>query len=262
MEILQQIIAHKKKEVAENKSLFPLELLKRSTHYNAPSISLKEYIQRADKNGIIAEFKRKSPSKPSINLYADPEKISISYMQAGASALSVLTDEHFFGGSNNDLTTARNFNLCPILRKDFIIDAYQIHESKSIGADAILLIAEVLTKDKIIEFTKLAHKLNLEVLLELHHEEELEKTIEEVDLIGINNRNLKTFKVDFETSLRLLKKLPSKPLKISESGIQSPEDYAYLRKSGFDGGLIGERFMKESNPGAVCKQFSNIILNS
>lgn len=255
MNILDQIIIDKKLEVEEKKLLFPLELLKRSKHYNAPTCSLKEYILNPNKNGIIAEFKRKSPSKKDINLYANPEEVTISYMQAGASALSVLTDSKFFGGSNKDLEIAREYNLCPILRKDFIIDAYQIHESKSIGADAILLISEVLSKDEIIEFTKIAHSLNLEVLLELHSDEELDKTNTAVDLIGVNNRNLKTFKTDFERSIQLLNLLPADKTKISESGINTPEEYQHLLENGFHGALIGETFMKDSNPGLACSTF-------
>ena len=195
MDILEKIIANKRQEVAERKSLIPEKLLERSIFYETTPLSLKKYLLRADKSGIIAEIKRKSPSKGVINPYVSVERTSIGYMQSGASALSVLTDKEFFGGSNEDLTTARKFNFCPILRKDFIIDEYQVVEAKSIGADAILLIAAVLEKDELKRLGKKAHELGLEVLLEVHNEEELSAINEHVDVLGVNNRNLKTFEV-------------------------------------------------------------------
>ena len=176
-------------------------------------------------------------------------------MQAGASALSVLTDSNFFGGEISDLITARKFNYCPILRKDFIISEYQIIEAKSIGADAILLIASVLTKQEIKSFTKAAHQLGLEVLLEVHTQEELDKYIPEISLVGINNRNLKTFEVNFENSIELSKQLPENTVKIAESGIHNFKNIIELKKHGFDGFLIGENFMKTSNPGLSCQEF-------
>src|SRR6187431_736395 len=196
MNILDQIIEHKRKEVAERKSLYPVKLLEQSIYFSTQPVSMTKYIQREDKTGIIAEFKRKSPSKGIINAHASVERTSIGYMQAGASALSVLTDKQFFGGSNEDLTVARKFNFCPIIRKDFTIDEYQIIEAKSIGADAILLIAAVLDSKEIKQFTTFAHSLKMEVLLEVHNEEELKNNLEAgADLIGVNNRNLKTFEV-------------------------------------------------------------------
>src|SRR5438874_1033438 len=159
MNILEEIVAHKAKEVQERKELYPVKLLERSIHFNSPTVSLKNYLQRKDKVGVIAEIKRRSPSKGTINKYVDIEKVSIGYMQAGASGLSVLTDEKYFGGKNEDLTKARKFNYCPILRKDFTIDEYQVTEAKSIGADAVLLIAAVLSKEKIKELAILAHQL-------------------------------------------------------------------------------------------------------
>ena len=176
-------------------------------------------------------------------------------MQAGASALSVLTDTHFFGGNNEDLTTARKYNFCPILRKDFVISEYQIIEAKSIGADAILLIASVLSKQEIKQFTDLAHQLGLEVLLEIHSKEEVEKYIPEIRLVGINNRNLKTFEVDFENAIELVNTLPQNVVKIAESGISSFKDIIHLKKHGFDGFLIGENFMKTVNPEITCQKF-------
>jgi indole-3-glycerol phosphate synthase len=259
MTILDEIIAYKRKEVAERAATHPIKLLEQSLYYNSECVSLKKYILRKDKSGIIAEFKRKSPSKGIINAYADVEKVTIGYMQAGASALSVLTDNHFFGGKNNDLTIARKYNFCPILRKDFTISEYQIIEAKSIGADAILLIASVLTKDEIKQFTTLAHQLGLEVLLEVHTQEELDKYIPKISLVGINNRNLNTFEVDFENSIRLANQLPTNTVKIAESGISNPHRIAELKSHGFDGFLIGENFMKTAEPEVAAKKFIDNI---
>lgn len=259
MTILDEIIAYKKKEVAEKAATHPIQLLEKSLYYSSDCLSLANYIQRADKSGIIAEFKRKSPSKGMINEYANVEKVSIGYMQAGASALSVLTDNHFFGGKNEDLITARKFNFCPILRKDFTVSEYQIIEAKSIGADAILLIAAVLTKEQIKQFTAIAHQLGLEVLLEVHTEEELEKYIPEIKLVGINNRDLKTFNVDFENSIRLAQQLPAATVKIAESGISDSKNIIELKQHGFEGFLIGENFMKTAVPEYACKKFIDQI---
>ena len=168
--ILDQIVAHKREEVAKRKEIYPVKLLEQSIYFNTPTVSLSKYLRRPDKLGIIAEFKRRSPSKGDINPYASVEEVSIGYMQAGASALSVLTDTHFFGGKNEDLTEARKFNYCPILRKDFVIDEYQIIEARSIGADAILLIAACLEKAEIKSLAALAQSLGLEVLIEIHNE--------------------------------------------------------------------------------------------
>lgn len=255
MTILDKIIQHKRKEVAEKASTHPVKLLEKSLYFNTECVSLKKYILREDKSGIIAEFKRQSPSKGIINAYADVEKITIGYMQAGASALSVLTDTNYFGGKNEDLIIARKFNYCPILRKDFIVDEYQIIEAKSIGADAILLIAAVLTIAEIKQFTTLAHSLGLEVLLEIHNEEELEKYIPEITLVGINNRNLNTFEVNFENSVQLIQSLPQSTVKIAESGIKTPVDIIELQEKGFNGFLIGESFMKTAEPELTAKKF-------
>ncbi len=255
MNILQEIAAHKRTETEERKKLYPLELLKKSIHFSAPCVSLKKYVLRPDKSGIIAEFKRRSPSKGNINLYADVEKISIGYMQAGASALSVLTDEKFFGGSNKDLQTARKFNYCPVLRKDFIIDTYQIYEAKSIGADAILLIAALLSQEEIDRFITLAHALGMEVLLEFYHTQELEKYHEKADLVGINNRNLENFTVNFEHAVEMAHRLPDNAVKIAESGIRRAQDILRLKKAGFRGFLIGELFMHNVHPETACRRF-------
>ena len=178
MDILEKIIAHKYREVEERKSLYPVKLLEQSIFFASPVVSLKKYVQRKDKSGIIAEFKRKSPSKGVINSAASVERTSIGYMQAGASALSILTDKEFFGGTSDDLTTARKFNFCPILRKDFVVNEYQIIEAKSIGADAILLIAAALTPARLSELAKVAKGLGLEVLMEVHTKEELQSNLD------------------------------------------------------------------------------------
>ncbi len=258
MNILDQIIECKRKEVAERKSLYPVKLLEQSIYFPSPIVSLKKYLLREDKTGIIAEIKRKSPSKGMINPYVSIERTSIGYMQAGASALSILTDKQFFGGSNDDLTTARKFNFCPILRKEFVIDEYQILEAKSIGADAILLIASVLSLEEVKKFTGFAHSLGLEVLLEVHDETEVRNNLEAgVDLIGVNNRNLKTFTLNIETSKRLAPLLPNEVIKVSESGIESPQAILELKKHSFKGFLIGQTFMQHSRPEKAATDFIN-----
>ena len=255
MDILEQIILHKHKEVEERKDLYPIKLLERSIYFQTQPISLKHYVLRPDKSGIIAEFKRKSPSKGMINQYASVEEITIGYMQAGASALSVLSDEKFFGGKNEDVTKARKVNFCPILRKEFIIDEYQIIEAKSIGADAILLIAACLSANEIKTMAKFAKSLGMEVLLELHDEDEFSKISSEIDLVGINNRNLKTFVVDIEQSKRFAAKIPDNFVKIAESGIDSVEVVKDLKTHGFKGFLMGEHFMKTADPAKACAEF-------
>jgi indole-3-glycerol phosphate synthase len=256
MNILEKIVEQKKGEVAERKSLYPVKLLEQSIFFPSPAVSLKKYVLRKDKSGIIAEIKRKSPSKGIINQYVSIERTSIGYMQAGASALSILTDKEFFGGSSDDLVVARKFNYCPILRKDFTIDEYQIIEAKSIGADAILLIAAVLEPELVRTMTSLAHSLGLEVLLEVHSAEELYPHLfSDVDLIGVNNRDLKSFEVSLDVSKRLAEMIPDEVVKVSESGISSPETIVELRKFGFSGFLIGENFMKTARPEQAAKEF-------
>jgi indole-3-glycerol phosphate synthase len=258
MDILDEIIAYKKEEVKERKDLYPVKLLEKSIHFKAPAISLRKYLLREDKYGIIAEIKRKSPSKGIINNHISIERTSIGYMQAGASALSILTDKKYFGGSNEDLKQARRFNFCPILRKEFIIDEYQLIEAKSIGADAVLLIAAALQPREIKNLSRLAQSLGLEVLMEVHNEEELADNIHEtVDIVGVNNRNLKTFVTDIETSVSLSGKIPDNYIKISESGIDKPEDVIFLRTHGYQGFLMGEHFMKHGRPEKGCADFIN-----
>ncbi|HEX8060912.1 MAG TPA: indole-3-glycerol phosphate synthase TrpC [Cyclobacteriaceae bacterium] len=256
MNILDEIIAHKKKEVEERKSLYPVKLLEKSIYFPSAAVSLKKYIQRPDKSGVIAEIKRKSPSKGVLNKNVSIERTSIGYMQAGASALSILTDNKFFGGSNDDLTTARKFNFCPILRKDFTIDEYQIVEAKSIGADAILLIAAALEPKIAEKLATFAHSLGLEVLLEVHDEAELRQSSGvDSDLIGVNNRSLKTFEVSIDVSKRLAPMIPAGKVKLSESGLSDPATIAELKKVGYEGFLIGETFMKHGRPEEAAMEF-------
>lgn len=256
MNILDEIIAYKKKEVADRKELYPVKLLEQSHYFATQPVSLKKYIQRDDLSGIIAEIKRKSPSKGVINPHVSVERTSIGYMQAGASALSVLTDSNFFGGSNDDLMTARKFNFCPILRKDFTIDEYQIVEAKSIGADAILLIAAALPPARVKELAAFAHSFGLEVLLEVHNEEELNANLDaQADLIGVNNRNLKTFELSVEISKQLAKKIPDTVVKVSESGIESVATILDLKTYGYEGFLMGQNFMQHSRPEIAAKEF-------
>ncbi|MAN88149.1 MAG: indole-3-glycerol phosphate synthase [Algoriphagus sp.] len=256
MNILEKIIVDKYKEVAERKSLVPVKLLEKSTFFEGKVVSMKKYVTHPEKSGIISEFKRKSPSKGMINGAASVETVSIGFMQAGASALSILTDKDYFGGSNEDLKIARKFNFCPILRKDFVVDEYQIIEAKSIGADCILLIAAALEPEKLKSLAYFAKSLGLEVLLEVHDGDELAQSINDgVDLIGVNNRNLKTFEVSIDTSLELVDKIPSSFIKISESGISDPNTLIKLKKAGFDGFLIGENFMKSSRPEQAAYNF-------
>jgi len=255
MNILQTIVENKRKEVVEKKELYPTKLLEKSVCFSGVPISLKKYLLRDDKQGVIAEFKRKSPSKGFINKYANPESVTVGYMQAGASALSVLTDTVFFGGKTEDLSIARKFNYCPILRKDFIIDEYQIIEAKSMGADVILLIANILSKDEIKTLSKTARNLGMEILFEIHAEDELEKYTDTIDVVGVNNRNLKTMEVSIENSLRIFNQLPKECISVSESGIHSPADAITLKQAGYKGLLMGEYFMKHSVPQDACSLF-------
>jgi indole-3-glycerol phosphate synthase len=256
MDILEEIIAHKKREVVERKNLYPVKQLEQSIFFLRSTISLKEALKKKNQSGIIAEFKRQSPSKGVINAEADVLQTTKGYVTAGATALSVLTDKDFFGGSNVDLIGARSINQCPILRKDFMVDEYQVIEAKSIGADVILLIAAGLPQGKLQELAKFAHSLGLEVLLEVHSAEELEKNLSSaIDMIGVNNRNLKTFEVNLGLSRELSKVIPKDFVKISESGISFPETVIELRKFGYEGFLVGENFMRHDQPEIAAKEF-------
>ncbi|GEN77732.1 indole-3-glycerol phosphate synthase TrpC [Chryseobacterium hagamense] len=259
MNILDTIIHRKKEELAFSKSKVSVQQLKDSEFFGRKSFSLKETLKT--KSGIIAEFKRQSPSKGVINNKVPPLDVVSAYEQSGASAVSVLTDRDFFGGSFSDILSIRNHIQIPVLRKDFMVDEYQFYEAKSIGADVILLIAACLSPQQVQEFTALSHELGLEVLLEIHSEEELKHINPDVDLAGINNRNLKDFKVDLRHSVDLKNRLPEGILSVAESGIYSEEDFIYLKKKGFDGFLMGEYFMKDENPGNKFKEFiSNVTI--
>jgi len=253
--ILDKIVAHKKKEIKRNKEQCPVADLEASPHFERECISMSQSIRDKDKSGIISEFKRRSPSKPTINLSGDPSLIPNQYCSSGVSGISILTDEHFFGGNAYHLSIARPTVECPILRKDFIIDEYQIIEAKSIGADAILLITEILTKEEIAQLASFATNLGLEVLMEVHTQEQIDKYHPAIDSIGVNNRDLTTFTVDPDHSIMLYPNLPQEVCKISESGIHDTPTMIKLKQAGFDGFLIGERFMKTEDPGEACKTF-------
>lgn len=254
MNILDKIVAHKKEEVKSQQSKVSMEKLKQTELFSRKTLSLRKFLLDESRTAIIAEFKRKSPSKGIINGNADVTKITNAYSTFGASGLSVLTDEKFFGGSKEDLLKARVNNI-PILRKDFMIDAYQFYEAKAIGADIILLIAACLTPQQVKEFAVLSKELGLEVLLEIHNEEELEHICDDVDFVGVNNRNLKTFEVDINTSLQLYPHIPKDKLAIAESGIGDTGTIITLKQAGFSGFLIGENFMKENDPAEAYKNF-------
>lgn len=252
MDILQKIKEHKIKEVAQRRNQVSLEEIKARELYGRSVFSMSEFVKDKDRTGVIAEFKKKSPSEGFINRDADVKKITTGYISAGASGLSVLTDEEFFGGSDDDLTAAREANGSPVLRKDFTVDTYQIHEAKAMGADIILLIAEILTKEDVQRFSDAAHELGMEVLLEIHSKDQLEKYADGIELIGVNNRNLKDFSVDIRHSIDLFNDLPEEAVKISESGIRSADEMVTLAQAGFDGFLIGTQFMKTSDPVSAC----------
>ena len=255
MNILDRIVARKKVEVANAKALKPIKELEQSKNYQLPVRLLSASLLKEGSTGIIAEFKRKSPSKGFIKENANVGEITSAYTKFGAAGLSVLTDENFFGGTKEDLLQAIK-NDIPVLRKDFMIDEYQMAEAKSLGSDVILLIAACLTPLEVKYLAKAASALGLESILELHAEEELEHVCDEVTMIGINNRDLKTFAVDIERSLRMAEQLPSDKIKIAESGIDKVEDILLFREHGFRGFLIGEYFMKQPD---TPKAFENFV---
>lgn len=256
MTILDKIIERKRIEVAKAKALVPFEELLSYPYFNAACLSLRESILDPQKTGIIAEYKRASPSKGDINSTAKVEDVVKAYEEAGASAVSVLTDGEFFKGNLEDLSKAREAINIPILRKEFIVDKYQITEAKAYGADVILLIAACLKKEEVQEFAAYAHQIGLNVLLEVHNEQELlDNLFDDIDAIGVNNRNLKDFSVDLNHSYELLDKIPSEYIKVSESGISDPTTIKALKKAGFQSFLIGENFMKTADPGKAIKDF-------
>ena len=257
MTILDKIVAHKITEVEAAKKLVSLTDLQAAELFERETYSFKDFLLAPDRTGIIAEFKRRSPSKGIINDKVTVEEVTTGYAAAGASALSVLTDQNFFMGNKIDLAKARAANNIPILRKDFMIDEYQLFEAKAWGADIILLIAAILTPAEIKSLSTTAKQLGLNVLLEVHNLEELERSImPTLDAIGVNNRNLADFTVSVETSYQLAEHIPAEFMKISESAISDTETIKQLKKAGFNGFLIGENFMKEENPGQAMKAFA------
>ena len=255
MNILDKIIESKRRSLKEKKDWFSIKKLEASPYFERECESLVKRLDEIDTTGIIAEFKRRSPSKGIINDRAKIEEVVSAYENYGAAGISILTDEDFFGGNNSDLMEARETVTVPLLRKDFIIDEYQIAEAKSIGADVILLIAACLTPKEVKQLAAVARTLGLEILLELHDEKELDHICDEIDIVGINNRNLKTFEVNIERSLRMAEKIPANKIKIAESGISSVENIRLFKENGFKGFLIGENFMKEADPGKAFEEF-------
>lgn len=256
MTILDTIVAQKKIEVAAKQSIKSIAQLEQSSYFKLPCLSLKSSVLDTNKTGIIAEYKRKSPSKGIINDSATIKEVTEAYTQFGAAGISVLTDELFFGGRLFDLEEA-TINKIPLLRKDFMISEYQIIEAKASGASVILLIAACLSPKQVKDMTKLAHDLGLEVLLEIHNRDELGHIYDAVDLVGVNNRNLKNFEVSINISLDLIQQIPTSIPAIAESGIDSADTIVTLQKAGFAGFLIGERFMKEPNPSIAFANFVN-----
>ncbi len=254
MNILEKIVIDKRQEVETKKEILPIDFLQKSPMFLRETNSLAK--NRISGSGIISEFKRRSPSRDVINHKSSVIDVVRGYEVAGVSGISILTDTKYFGGSLDDLLQARNIVSLPILRKEFIVDLYQIYEAKAFGADAILLIAGILKESEIIGFSSLANKLGLEVLLEVHNEEELRKSdLTYVHLVGVNNRNLKTFEVTLETSRSLSTLIPEDKIKISESGISSVKAIQELKNYGFSGFLMGENFMKTEDPGVAAVSF-------
>mgnify|MGYP003883034267 CR=1 FL=1 len=247
-------------EVEQNKAISPIAKLEKSKYFESPTLSLQQYIKRTDKSGIIAEFKRRSPSNKNINYTSNIIEVVKGYEKAGAVGVSILTNKKFFDGSGIDIVNVRDIIDIPILKKEFIISEYQIFQAKSLGSDAILLIASILTKEEILNFSSLANSLGLEVLLEVHSGIELNKISgNNIDIIGVNNRNLDTLEIDINNSIELYSMIPDGFVKISESGISDPRIISGLKEYGFQGFLIGENFMNQEHPGVACQEFINQI---
>jgi indole-3-glycerol phosphate synthase len=258
MNILDTIIAAKQHEVASRKKAISILQLEQQPHFLQPLPSLRQSLLHPSTNGIIAEFKRKSPSKGNIHLDADVVSVTQAYASAGASGISVLTDEKFFGGSWADLEAAIQWGV-PVLRKDFIIDEYQLVEARAHGAAVILLIAACLTPLQVKTLAATARSLGLEILLELHDASELAHIHPSVTLVGINNRNLKNFEVNWQHSIELAAQIPAEFPSIAESGIDSIETLLQLQSAGFSGFLMGEYFMKQANPAEAFVRFSQTL---
>lgn len=259
MNILDKIVETRRRDLRLQKKVLPLEKLLKEIPDGRKILSLSEFLRDKGRSGIIAEFKRRSPSRGVINGKATPEEVVSGYCSHGVSAVSVLTEARYFGGTTDDLRRARAQCDVPLLRKDFILESYQLYEAMVNGADAVLLIAAVLGKKKVAELSEAASGLGLKVLLEIHSEPDLETVSPFVDVIGVNNRDLETFRVDTDLSLRLACKLPSELTRISESGIDTPELVRSLRAAGYHGFLIGDLFMRQSDPVSALKNFTELI---
>lgn len=254
--ILEEISRHKRLEVQKRKELFPYSVLEKRTLYSSPVQSLTASLLKEGSTGIIAEFKRRSPSKGMLHEDADAAAITTAYTENGAAGLSVLTETAYFSGSDEDLLLARKNTGIPILRKDFMLDEFQLIEARSLGADVILLIAAILSPAELIELGRVAHSLGMQVLLEVHTRAELERSLNPyIDIVGINNRNLEDFSVSVQTSFDLGPLIPEEFLKISESAITETSVISDLKKAGFNGFLIGEAFMKQPDPGRAFRTF-------
>jgi indole-3-glycerol phosphate synthase len=254
-DILQEIVSKRRQTVNQLMEVVPMGAWEMMPLFSKECISLKENLLNEKLTGIIAEFKRASPSKGVINDKANIFETIYGYEKHGATAVSILTEPVFFNGNNDDILSVAESLTIPILRKDFILEEYQLLESKAIGADVILLIAACLSQKEVKRLAAFAKGLRLEVLLEIHNEKELDHICDETDLIGINNRNLKTFEVNINTSLQLISKIPTGKLAIAESGISNVETIVTLKQAGFKGFLIGETFMKQPDPTIAFAEF-------
>ncbi|MDP4290421.1 MAG: indole-3-glycerol phosphate synthase TrpC [Bacteroidota bacterium] len=257
--ILADIISYKRKEVRERQGKNPLTLVRQCIPYSTPVTSLRQKLLKENESGIIAEFKQKSPTLGVISSNVSVATVTSGYSNAGATALSVLTDNHFFGGSLNNFSVARQHNSCPMLQKDFFIDEYQIYEARALGADVILLIAAALTIEEVKKFASLAAALGMESILEIHTADELACLCPEVSIVGVNNRDLKTFVTDLSRAEELSSLIPSEYVKIAESGIRNPGDVIRLKKAGYNGFLIGGQFMTQADPVKACADFISQI---
>ena len=261
MKILDKIVEDKKIEINKLLSNSSISKLENSHLFSRKCISLKESIKN-NNSGIICEFKRRSPSNQNINYISSLSDVVSGYEEAGAAGLSILTNKKYFDGDILDIIDIRDISNLPILRKEFIISEYQVIEAKSIGSDAILLIASILSEEEIIGYSSLAKSIGLEVLLEIHSEDELYKISgDDIDIVWVNNRNLDTLEIDLNNSVELYGKIPSKFIKISESGISEVESILKLKEVGYNGFLIGEKFMKTRNPMESAHDFIKKIEN-
>ena len=255
MSILDKIISRKYIEVKEQKLLKPVSVLDKSPYFSEKPISLKNAISREGSSRIIAEFKRRSPSKGVFKESASASNICAGYAGAGAAAISVLTNREFFGASADDLSEVRKSADCPVLCKDFIIDEYQVIEARAYGADCVLLISDIHTAGRLRNLYRLVISLGMEALIEVHNKESLTRIPEDAEIVGINSRNLASFNVSLDHSLEMVKLLPGKIIRVAESGIASVNDYYDLKNAGFNAFLIGEYFMRSDDPAQTCREF-------